>query len=849
MDLAQHTPMMQQYLRIKAEFPETLLFYRMGDFYELFYDDAKRAAQCLDLTLTQRGQSKGEPIPMAGVPYHAVENYLARLIKQGLSVAICEQVGDPKLAKGPVERKVTRIVTPGTVSEEGLLDEQQENLIAAVLAGAPLGLAYLEVSSGRFHVQTVSTQDQLYSELARLRPAELLWDSRLAPPPAPMAITPAQSTLDASQLSLHQAQHLLSAQCQLPELADYEPSIQHSLLLTAGHLLQYVQHTQRHELPHIHQLHVEQAQESIIIDRASRQNLELTHNLRGGRDKTLLSVLDSTMTPMGSRLLQRWLHQPSRQQPLLQQRYQAIAWLRQSQQYATLRDDYKPIRDLERILARVALRSARPRDLIALRDGLGQLPVIHPRLVDSDAALIQQLTPLLHPLAEHQQRLSVALIDNPPMLIRDGGVIADGYDDELDSLRQLRQQADDYLRKLTEQEQARTQINQLKVGYNRVHGYYIELPKSLADQAPDNYQRRQTLKNVERYITPELKQFEEKILSSQERALAREKQLYDELLDYLLQALTQLQACAQALAQLDVLCNLAHQADMLNLTAPTLVESPGIMIQGGRHLVVEHLQDAPFVPNDVELSTEQRLLLITGPNMGGKSTFMRQVALIVLLAHIGSYVPADVAEIGPIDQIFTRIGASDDLASGRSTFMVEMTETAHILQHATEHSLVLLDEIGRGTGTYDGLALAWSCAEHLLEKCQAFTLFATHYFELTELAEQQNHAANIHFAASEVGSNIVFLHQVKPGAASKSYGLHVAQLAGVPLEVVQQAQQKLRQLHQAPHNPSTTPPPAIPTSSPEQQALVDYLHAVEPDIMTPRDALHALYEMKQMLKK
>lgn len=841
-NLQQHTPMMQQYLRIKAQHPDTLLFYRMGDFYELFYEDASKAAALLDITLTARGQSAGKPIPMAGIPFHAAESYLAKLLRQGLSVAICEQVGNPKTSQGPVEREVVRILTPGTVSDAAFLSEHRDNLLVAVYAEKNnYGLATLDISAGRFCVSEVEGEEALWSELERLKPAELLvsesWQSAI--------MTSSIFTLRRRpqwEFDYQTAERLLKEQLQVMDLRAYGCEGLKLALAAAGCLLQYAKQTQRAAMPHIQAVHVEKREEGLILDGATRRNLELINNLAGGEENTLIAVLDETQTAMGSRLLRRWLQRPLRDHRVLQQRQVSIQALLVDRSYLPLQKTLGPIADLERILSRVALKTARPRDLVQLRFSLAILPELQRQLQYFSAPLLQQLArtsqdfPVLYTLLEK------ALVDNPPMTIRDGGAMARGYDAELDELLSLSESAGDYLMQMEAREKQRTGFSTLKVGYNRVHGYYIEISRLQAKEAPPDYIRRQTLKNAERFITPELKVFEDKALSSQERALAREKMLYDELLEKIMPYLVPLQACAQAIAEVDVLANLAERAASLRWCCPELSVTSGIHILGGRHPVVESVLSSPFVPNDVMLNDEQRMLIITGPNMGGKSTYMRQVALIVLLAHIGSFVPAREARIGLVDRIFTRIGASDDLASGRSTFMVEMTETANILHHATTESLVLLDEIGRGTSTFDGLSLAWACAEHLAKTTRAFTLFATHYFELTVLVDEIVTVRNVHLQASEYGDKIVFLHKVHAGPASQSYGIQVAHLAGVLPIVIQRAKQKLHELEGKVHVLAGRVDSAI-----EEPPAVALLRKIDPDTLTPKAALEWIYQLQRMV--
>lgn len=850
---ANHTPMMQQYLKIKAQHPEELLFYRMGDFYELFYDDAKRASQLLDISLTKRGASAGEPIPMAGVPYHSVEGYLARLVQLGESVAICEQIGDPATSKGPVERQVVRIVTPGTVSDEALLSERVDNLIAAIFAhGERFGYATLDITSGRFLLCEPATEEDMQAELQRTRPAELLYPENFAFP----ALT---ETCKGSrrrpiwEFDLETAKQQLNQQFGTRDLVGFGVEECTLGLAAAGCLMQYVKDTQRTSLPHIRSLVKENKDQSVILDAATRRNLELTQNLSGGLENTLASVLDRTTTPMGSRLLKRWLHQPMRDFKIVNRRLDAITALKDTGLYVDLAAALRPVGDMERILGRLAIRSARPRDMARLRGALQQLPEIESLLEEIQDNALAPLKTASAPMPELAELLERAIVEAPPVVIRDGGVIAPGYNAELDEWRDLADGATRYLEELEARERDRHDIDTLKVGFNQVHGFYIQVSRGQSHLVPPYYVRRQTLKNAERYIIPELKEHEDKVLNSKSKALALEKKLWEELFDQLLPHLEKLQLAADALSTLDVLANLAERAESLNYCRPTLTETRGIDIVGGRHPVVEQVMDAPFIANPTALHPDRRMLIITGPNMGGKSTYMRQTALITLMAHIGSYVPAESATMGPVDRIFTRIGASDDLASGRSTFMVEMTETANILHNATENSLVLMDEIGRGTSTYDGLSLAWASAEWLAEKLKAMTLFATHYFELTELAGQVPGLVNVHLDAVEHGDEIAFMHAVQEGAASKSYGLAVAGLAGVPKAVIQRAKTKLRQLeasghevvtgeHTAPHQ-ATAQLSLLPEHSEAEKALA----ALEPDNLTPRQALDALYRLKALL--
>ncbi|OOZ35714.1 DNA mismatch repair protein MutS [Solemya velesiana gill symbiont] len=850
----QHTPMMQQYLRIKAEYPMMLVFYRMGDFYELFYGDAEKAARLLEITLTKRGKSAGQPIPMAGVPYHAAEGYLAKLVRQGESVAICEQVGDPATSKGPVERKVVRIVTPGTVTDEALLEERRDNLLAALLGSdGQFGLATLDLSGGRFVIQQMASEEALAGELERLRPAELLLPEDYELP----STTPQQRGVThrpSWHFDFETAERLLTRQFGTRDLGGFGCADQPLAVAAAGCLLQYVEDTQRSALPHIRGLSVERREDAVIIDAATRRNLELDHSLSGQPQHTLAGILDRTATPMGSRLLRRWLNRPLRDTHRVRERHDAISHLLEQHAHMNLQDQLQGIGDIERILARIALKSARPRDLATLRDSLAALPTLQKRLGDLDAPLLTSLSDEVGTHPEVIDLLQRAVIETPPMLIRDGGVLAEGYDDELDRMRNLSQNADQFLLDLESREKERTGIATLKVSYNRVHGYYIEIGRSQSDSVPEDYVRRQTLKGAERFITPELKKFEDQVLSARERALAREKQLYDELLDKLQASTPLLQQCADALAALDVITNFAERAERLELNAPELDDEPGLDITDGRHPVVEQVSDNPFVANSVNFSDQRRILIITGPNMGGKSTFMRQCALIVLMAYAGSFVPASAARIGPVDRIFSRIGASDDLAGGRSTFMVEMEETANILHNATEQSLVLMDEIGRGTSTFDGLSLAWSCGVELATRIRAYTLFATHYFELTTLPEEYPGIANAHLDAVEHGDSIVFLHTVREGPANQSYGLQVAALAGVPRRIIDRARLRLEELEQSAQRHTeqqvnqlslfATEPAAATKTAPS--AVEEALNELNPDELTPRQALDELYRLKQL---
>ncbi len=857
---AKHTPMMQQYLRIKSENPELLLFYRMGDFYELFFEDAKRAAEILNITLTARGKTDGEPIPMAGVPYHAAEQYLSRLLKEGISVGIVEQIGDPTTSKGPVERKVMRILTPGTVTDDFLLEERRDNLLLAISENkTQFGIAYIDLSNGRFIVQQINDQQSLFNEIERLQPAEILIDedsklnSELKLPNNYPITKRAPWHFDEEH-----AHQLLQKQLGTKDLSGFGCDDIPTAVIAAGALLQYVNETQRTALPHINSLKVESSDDGIILDAASRRNLELEHSLMGDHKNTLISVLDKTATSMGGRLLSRWLNKPLRDQNILRNRHQAVESFIAQYHYESLHSLLRHIGDIERIISRIAIATARPRDLSTLRDSLKIVPELHSILQQIDNPLIDTLRTKINPHDELVSLLDKAVIESPPVLIRDGGVIAEGYDPDLDELRNLSKNSDQYLLDLETREKTRTGISSLKVAYNRVHGFYIEIPRSQSAEVPAEYVRRQTLKTAERFILPELKEFEDKVLSARERSLSREKALYEALLQDLGAYTMSLRETAQNIAEVDVLSNFAERAVLNNYSRPELNNKSGIQIMGGRHPVVERTLDDPFVPNDLHMDTNRRMLMITGPNMGGKSTYMRQITLIVLMAHIGCFVPAESAVIGPIDRIFTRIGAHDDLSTGRSTFMVEMTEAANILNNATENSLVLMDEIGRGTSTFDGLSLAWAFAEYLSKQKKAFTLFATHYFELTSLPEKISTIANVHINAVEHGDRIVFLHSVKEGPANQSYGLQVAQLAGVPKNVISQARKKLHQLEQDAREAAQQGQTLslnlgfaeeVTEIDEEAADIKQALIALDPDELSPKRALEELYMLKKLIKR
>lgn len=858
----QHTPLMKQFFAAKAEHPDVLLFFRMGDFYELFYDDARKAARLLDITLTQRGQSAGHPIPMAGVPVHAYEGYLARLVALGESVAICEQIGDPAASKGLVERKVVRIVTPGTVTDEALLQDRRDTLLMALARhsspkGTCYGLAWADLAGGRLHAAQADGEDALEAEVARLEPAELLlsdeegWPNTVLTRAGVRKRAPWLFDSDSARRKLH-------AFFGVHDLSGFGIEQLPLAIAAAGALLGYVEETQKQQLPHLTSIALEHNDSAIAMNAATRRHLELDTRTDGDTRNTLLGVLDSTITPMGGRLLRRWLHRPLRARGVIDARLHAVAALIDARADDDLRELLRGFGDVERILTRVALRSARPRDLSTLRDALLRLPMLRAVFAALDSPRLHALAQEIGEHGDVAAFLQRAIALQPPLLARDGGAIADGFDAELDELRQLSTNADRFLIDLETRERKSSGISTLKVGYNRVHGYYIEISKGQADKAPVDYTRRQTLTNAERFITEELKSFEDKVLSSRERALTREKHLYESVLDALNEDLEPLRDCAQAIAELDVLASFAERARTLDWSRPQLSDEPMLHIEGGRHPVVEAVRDAPFTPNDLRLDNTAddsgiRMLVITGPNMGGKSTYMRQNALIVLLAYIGSFVPAQRALIGPIDRILTRIGAGDDLAKGQSTFMVEMSETSYILHHATLQSLVLMDEIGRGTSTYDGLALAEACARHLASQNRSYTLFATHYFELTALATLDSGIANAHLDAVEHGDSLVFMHAVKAGPANRSFGLQVASLAGLPKSVVRDARARLAELEQQGRDTPSAPLTSDILDRPQQfglfapnHAALDALTSIDPDDLTPKQALEALYRLKAL---
>ena len=842
----QHTPVMKQYLGFKAEYPDMLLFFRMGDFYELFYEDAKKAARLLDIALTARGKSAGNPIPMAGVPYHAADNYLAKLVKMGESVAICEQIGDPATSKGPVERQIARVLTPGTVTDEALLDARTDNLLVSVhQSGEQYGLSILDLSSGHFRVSEPADRHALDSELQRLRPAEILVDEGSKLEGWLESHCKSITTRPPWHFEESAARDKLLDQYGVSNLAGFGCENLSTGLCCAGALLNYAEETQRTALVHLQTLKQEQQDDCIILDAISQRNLELEQDLSGRREYSLLGILDTTTTSMGSRLLRRWLHRPLRDQQELRMRHNAVANLLRNRSYIDIQSSLRSINDIERILTRVAYKSARPRDLLQLRTSLQVLPDLRQFLLALDSPHLQVLVNDIGDFSELQQYLCKALVESPPVTIRDGGVIASGFDSELDELNSLSADATRYLADMEEREKRNTGLANLKVGYNRVHGYYIEISRQHSEQVPQYYHRKQTLKSTERFITEELKNFEDKVLSAKSRALSREKLLYDQILERIAEELAPLQVLANAVAEIDVLGCFAERAESLDFSQPEFSSSAGIQIRAGRHPVVEQVQRQPFIANDTLLHEHKKMLVITGPNMGGKSTYMRQNALIIILAHIGSFVPAKSACFGPIDRIFTRIGAGDDLAQGQSTFMVEMIEAANILNNGTANSLVLMDEIGRGTSTFDGLALAWACASHLAQRVKAYCLFATHYFELTALPEHCDSVENVHLDAVEHGEQIVFMHALKEGPASRSYGLQVAQLAGIPLQIIKHARERLEEME----SNSALPVAATPQNDMFRldNAVLDELRLLNPDEMTPRQAQEALYRLKSKL--
>ncbi len=849
--------MMQQFLRIKAESKESLLFYRMGDFYELFYEDAKIASEILDITLTSRGKADNQPIPMCGIPYHAADRYLAKLVQAGQSISICEQIGDPATSKGPVERKVVRVITPGTVSDESLLDENHDNCLVAVSgkntfeekkAVSQYGIALMNISSGRFVLTEVVGYETLLSELERVKPAELLISEDLLETDSEIAKYTIRKR-PVWEFEADTARRSLCEHFQVKDLSIFSCEGFTKGIEAAGCLLHYAKETQKAELPHIQGIKVELPGESVILDTASRRNLEIDVNLAGSKENTLISIIDSTCTPMGKRLLSRWINRPLRERAELEARQKTVDSFIEQFRFEGIRELIKGFGDLERIFARLGLRTARPRDLTTMRESLSLLPELQRYLQEINSPATVSLAKRIREFPEQVDTLRRAIKENPSSVIREGGVIAEGYDLELDELRNLNRNAGQYLVDLELKEKDRTNLSTLKVGFNRIHGYYIEISKVQAiGELPAEYIRRQTLKNAERFITPELKKFEDKILSANSKALAKEKALYDGLLEILAKELSELLICAESIAEIDVLNSFAERAKSLNYCKPEISHKPGICIENGRHPVVEESVTTQFIDNNLHLKNNQKMLIITGPNMGGKSTYMRQTALIVLMALTGSYVPASRAVIGPVDRIFTRIGSSDDLAGGRSTFMVEMTETATILQNATSDSLVLMDEIGRGTSTFDGLSLAWSAAIYMAERIQAFTLFATHYFELTSLPDTFTSMENVHLDAVEHDNGILFLHKVKSGAANQSYGLQVAKLAGIPSEVIKQAREKLRQLEletdtQGLHQEGEQKD----FFDTEPHPVLQQLQRINPDQITAPEALLILYELKSKL--
>ena len=852
-DFSAHTPLMQQYLQMKAEHPDALLLCRMGDFYELFYDDAEKAARLLDITLTRRGQSAGAPVIMAGIPVQALDSYLAKLVRLGESAAICEQIGDPAQSRGLVERRVVRVVTPGTLTDQALLDDKRDAVLLAVSpprsARAVYGLAWMALTGGAITL-TQCDAAALPDWLARIGPAEVLWPQQ-TPPPAQLSLTFATSRPDwhfDAALGLR----LLCTQLKVAHLDGFGAQHLGAAHAAAAALLTYAQQTQGGTLPLLADLHVARADDTLRLDAVARRNLEIVQPLRGDDGPTLLSHLDTCQTAGGSRLLREWLQSPQRDPAVARARHAAVQALLDGA-WTALRAQLRGVADLQRIAARVALKQVKPRELAALRDSLIALPALRARAAQFDRGdLFDAIDADLDVPPRAADLLQAAIASEPAVYLRDGGVIAAGYDAELDDLRAIGHDCGSVLMDIERRERARTGIGNLRVQYNKVHGFFIEVTHGQTDKVPADYRRRQTLKGAERYITPELKTFEDKALSAQDRALARERLLFDEVLDALQPELPAIRRAAQAVAQLDVLAALAERASTFGWVCAELVPTPGLDIEAGRHPVIESRVDR-FIPNDCRLDPQRRLLIVTGPNMGGKSTYMRQTALIALLAYVGSFVPARRARIGPLDAIYTRIGASDDLAGGQSTFMVEMAETAAILRQATPHSLVLMDEVGRGTSTFDGLALAAAIAAQLHDRNRSLTLFATHYFELTEMVQSHAHAVNVHVGAAETAAGIVFLHEVHEGPASRSYGLQVAQLAGVPAAVIRDARRRLDALqrqHRAQQPqldlfaiPAADHPPAAAQAP---HPAIEALRALDPDALTPRQALDALYRLKDL---
>ena len=845
--LAKHTPMMQQYLRFKTDYPDMLLFYRMGDFFELFFEDAKHAAKLLDLTLTSRNKNAADEIPMAGVPVHSVENYLIKLLRHGESVVICDQTGDPTSSKGLVERKITRIITPGTITENVLLEHSRENYLLAVCkAGQSAGLAYLDLSSGRFILQTCQSLQELSNEVERIQPAEIL-----VPEDATITFkkTSVVRRLPAWHFESESATTALCKQFSTRNLSGYGCDEHPLAIASAGAVLQYVKDTQKSALPHIDGLKVHKNDEHILVDSISRNNLEIERSTRGQKTNSLIGILDKTASTMGARQLRLWLHQPIRIQSTLLKRHAAIKQLIELDELTALHSLLSQGNDIERIRSRIALQTAQPRDLDALRETLNIIPSVRQALIPYNEELLQECSDMFDQHEVLASTLAHALKDQLPAIIRDGGVIKSGFNEELDRLRSLSDCANQYLVEMEQQEKATTQIPSLKVAYNRVHGYYIEISRNHVHLVPEYYIRRQTLKNTERYTTQELKRFEDEVLSAKERALRCEKQLYEKLLADLIKELGTIQRCAHGLAQLDALVTLAERAKTLNYVQPEFTTESSIHIKQGRHPVIEQVQNESFTANDTVLDPQHKVLLITGPNMGGKSTYMRQVALITWLAYTGSFVPAAAATVGPVDAIYTRIGASDDLSSGHSTFMVEMTESANILNNATCNSLVLMDEIGRGTSTYDGLSLAWSCAEHLSTVNKCYTLFSTHYFELTQLPEFHDNIHNVHIDAVEHEDKIIFLHALKDGPANQSYGVQVARLAGIPKSVIANAKLRLKQLELSNYqkdNQDCDLQLGLPLEEHQNPPVLEYLMGIDPDDLSPKDALEILYKLKEL---
>ncbi|MEC8461352.1 MAG: DNA mismatch repair protein MutS [Pseudomonadota bacterium] len=796
MSQPKHTPMMQQYHALKAQHPDALLLYRLGDFYELFYEDAHTAANLLSITLTHRGNSAGKPIPMAGVPVHAVDNYLAKLVKLQQKVVICEQVGQSQGHKGPMERAISRIITPGTLSDDALLEAQSHNYVACVYVHKrTLGLSWLDLSTGHFNVAEYQDHrlDNINNLLADIKPKEMLFCEHDQVLLSKLSLTCTTTARPQTDFSLATCQRLLNEQFHTRDLHAFSCQSYTAGIQAAGSLLNYIHLTQRKKAEHIRAIRRYNDQNYLQIDANSRQHLSLTEH-PSHTTHTLFARLNFAKTPMGKRRLKQWIQQPTTELSSIHRRQFAIkTFLEDNHSTGITRmlgNHFPDLGDLERILSRVALLSARPTDVAQLRQGLTAISCFVGDLKSHQA--LSYWSQHVAPFHELNQLLDRALVEHPPSLTRDGGMIADGYDPELDRLKHFHTQALEKLAQLEQLERQRTGITTLKLTYNKLAGYFIEVSKSQSEQVPDDYIRKQTLKHVERYTIALLKDIEYDSLTASQRALALEKQHYDQLLLTINQHLEPLQAMAEALADLDALLSLSVYAGQVDMACPDIQSShEGMFIEAGRHPLLTQ-SDSSCVANDTRLPCEQPMQIITGPNMGGKSTYMRQTALLVILAHMGSFVPAKSMRLSVLDRLFCRVGSGDDPTSGRSTFMVEMTETANILHHATPKSLVLMDEVGRGTSTYDGMSLAWACCEHLIRHNRSMVLFATHYVELTQLADVHPEVNNVHLQVKEYQNQLIFMYTVADGASHKSYGLQVARLAGLPKSVIQSAESKLR---------------------------------------------------------